>query len=414
MSEGPNRIDYQETPDITEVHAAVQREKAEPSADVTPMPLWLTGVCAFATIWAGIYFGLFHGGLSGNVYNEYESSPALLFPLASKAGAGNVAAAEVKTPVQQGKEVFSQFCAVCHQPSGMGAPGQFPPLAGSDWVQGSEKRVIAILLKGVQGPISVSGKPFPTAQVMPAWEAQLSPKKMAAVASYIRQEWGNKAPEISEAKVVAAKKEFASQTASWTEPQLLQIPADATLPDAGGAATPAAPAGAAPSAAAPAQPASAAPAAPGAPAVSPLAATAAASAATPQQIEEGKKNYMTICFACHQPTGLGLPMVFPPLAKSPYVDGIPERFAAIILKGNIGPFKVAGMPYNNIMPPQEATLDDAKIASIMTFVRASFGNTGGPITPDVVAAARKKFTDRKTSWTQPELDAWKDDTAPAK
>jgi nitrite reductase (NO-forming) len=120
---------------------------------------------------------------------------------------------------------------------------------------------------------------------------------------------------------------------------------------------------------------------------------------------------MTICFACHQPTGLGLPFVFPPLAKSPYVNGNPERFAAIILKGNIGPFKVDAKPFNNIMPPQEAMLDDAKIASIMTFVRASFGNTSGAVSPDVVAAARKKFVDRKTSWTQPELDAWKDDAA---
>jgi len=45
----------------------------------------------------------------------------------------------------------------------------------------------------------------------------------------------------------------------------------------------------------------------------------------------------------------------------------------------------------------------------MTFVRASFGNTSGPVTAEVVAAARKKFIDRKTSWTQPELDAWKED-----
>ena len=74
--------------------------------------------------------------------------------------------------------------------------------------------------------------------------------------------------------------------------------------------------------------------------------------ATGDQVAEGKKNYMTICFACHQPTGLGLPMVFPPLAKSPYVNGSPERFAAIILKGNIGPFKVDEKPYNNVMPPQ--------------------------------------------------------------
>lgn len=137
-------------------------------------------------------------------------------------------------------------------------------------------------------------------------------------------------------------------------------------------------------------------------------AQAQAPTATEEQLAEGKKNYMTICIACHQPTGMGLPMVFPPLTNSPYVNGFAERFAAIILKGNIGPFTVDGKPYNNIMPPQEAMLDDAKIASIMTFVRASFGNSAPPVTADEVAAARKKFLDRKTPWTQAELDAWKE------
>jgi nitrite reductase (NO-forming) len=141
----------------------------------------------------------------------------------------------------------------------------------------------------------------------------------------------------------------------------------------------------------------------------------APAAATDAELAEGKKNYMTICFACHQPTGQGLPMVFPPLVKSPYVNGNPERFAAIILKGNIGAFKVDDKPYNNVMPAQEWVLTDDKIASVMTFVRASFGNTSGAVSPEAVAAARKKFIDRKTSWTQPELDAWKDDAAaPAK
>jgi mono/diheme cytochrome c family protein len=137
-------------------------------------------------------------------------------------------------------------------------------------------------------------------------------------------------------------------------------------------------------------------------------AQAPAPVATEEQLAEGKKNYMTVCIACHQPTGAGLPMVFPPLTKSPYVGGSAERLAAIILKGNIGPFTVDGKPYNNIMPPQEAMLDDAKIASIMTFVRGSFGNSAPPVTPEIVAAARQKFIDRKTPWTQPELDAWKE------
>ena len=144
-----------------------------------------------------------------------------------------------------------------------------------------------------------------------------------------------------------------------------------------------------------------------------FASLARAQDAAADQLAEGKKNYLLICVACHQPTGLGLPAVFPPLTKSPYVNGSAERFAAIILKGNAGPFVIDGKPFNQIMPPQEATLTDEKIAAIMTFVRASFGNTPAPVTAEVVAAARKKYAEHKTPWTQAELDAWKDD-APAK
>ncbi|MCE9609297.1 MAG: cytochrome c [Chthoniobacter sp.] len=142
-----------------------------------------------------------------------------------------------------------------------------------------------------------------------------------------------------------------------------------------------------------------------------LAGFVRAQDAAADQVAEGKKNYMLICVACHQPTGAGLPAVFPPLTKSPYVNGSAERFAAIILKGNAGPFTVDGKPFNQIMPPQEAMLTDEKIAAIMTFVRASFENTPAPVSAAVVAAARKKFADRKTPWTQAELDAWKDDAA---
>ena len=126
------------------------------------------------------------------------------------------------------------------------------------------------------------------------------------------------------------------------------------------------------------------------------------------QLAEGKKNYMLICIACHQATGMGLPAVFPPLTNSPYVAGSADRLAAIILKGNAGPFVMDGKPFNQIMPGQEAVLTDAKIAAVMTFVRASFGNAAGPVSAEVVTAARAKYLDRKTPWTQAELDAWKD------
>ena len=141
-------------------------------------------------------------------------------------------------------------------------------------------------------------------------------------------------------------------------------------------------------------------------------AQAPATAPSPAQMEEGKKNYMMVCMACHQVTGLGLPPVFPPL-NTEYVTGTPERLAAMILKGNAGPMTINGKPYNNIMPGQEAMLTDEKIASIMTYVRNSFGNTGSAVGPELVAAARKRFADRKTPWTEAELKAWKDDATPS-
>jgi mono/diheme cytochrome c family protein len=400
----PDRIDYHESPDITEVHAPTKREFSEPSANVTPLPMWLTGVCAAVMVWAGTYFGVFHGGLSGNVYNEYESSPEKLFGLPATAkgpGAGGPAAAQ--TLAEQGKAVFGN-CVVCHQAGGTGVAGQFPPLAGSEWVNGSEKRLVAILLKGLTGPITVQGAQHSYSGNMVGWETALSDKKIAAVASYIRSQWGNQGPEISEAKVAAAKKEFAGQKAQWKEAELLQIPADATLPDAGGA---------------PAPPAGAPAAAPAAAATAPAATAPPAAAAAPAggafdlkaSIERGKPVFMQTCVACHQPTGMGIPGAFPPLAQTDYTTGDVRRMVAMLLKGVQGPLKVKEVTYNNIMLPLDVQFpilkDDGKLADVINYVRNSFGNQDPKgVTPEVVGAARKEFAARTTPWTEAELLAF--------
>jgi mono/diheme cytochrome c family protein len=129
------------------------------------------------------------------------------------------------------------------------------------------------------------------------------------------------------------------------------------------------------------------------------------------QMELGKSVYMQLCVACHQPTGAGLPPVFPPLIQTEYVTGSPERFAAMILKGVMGPITVKGMTYNNMMPPQEALLTDEKIAAAITYVRGSFGNTSPAVSPDVVKAARAKFADRKVSYSEADLKAWPEEGA---
>src|SRR5678816_1232131 len=121
MTHGSDRIDYNETPDLTEVHAAIQREHKDPSADVTPVPLWVTLLCGVAVCWAGAYIGMFHGGFSGNIYNEYESNPSNLFslPVTQKTKAGP---ATVEDPIAEGKKVYGTVCQACHQPNGMGVP----------------------------------------------------------------------------------------------------------------------------------------------------------------------------------------------------------------------------------------------------------------------------------------------------
>jgi mono/diheme cytochrome c family protein len=146
-------------------------------------------------------------------------------------------------------------------------------------------------------------------------------------------------------------------------------------------------------------------------AASTMAATP--TAPTPEQLEEGKKLYMTTCVACHQPNGQGLPGVFPSIVKSEYVSGSAERLVVQVLKGIMPPFKYNGVTYTQIMIPQEAVLTDDKIASILTYVRASFENNSGPISAEFVAAVRKHYIDRKTPLTEAEMNNWKD-ALPAK
>ena len=146
--------------------------------------------------------------------------------------------------------------------------------------------------------------------------------------------------------------------------------------------------------------------------VSASAQAPGADAAAPgDRLAAGKQVYMTVCVACHQPTGMGLPGVFPPLLRSEYIAESPERLAALILKGAAGAMTVDGKVYNNIMPGQELMLSDQKIADVMSFSRANFGNAAPPVSPELVAATRKKFADRKAPWSEAELKAWKDDPA---
>jgi mono/diheme cytochrome c family protein len=218
-------MDYGEHSDVHEVHSAIQREKREPRAGLEPLSIWLIAVYGLAIFFGGAYLGRFSGNFSGD-----SLDPALI-PVTKKQGPNGPGGEQTQelSQADRGKKVFGANCAVCHQPNGLGAQGQgYPPLAGSEIVNGGSRRVGMIVLKGLQGPITVKGMQFGTA-VMQAWDKTLSDAKIADVITYIRQEWGNKASPVSTAQIAALRKELAGHPNSFVEADLHAAP-DEDLP----------------------------------------------------------------------------------------------------------------------------------------------------------------------------------------
>jgi mono/diheme cytochrome c family protein len=143
---------------------------------------------------------------------------ALILGLLTVTGARTLRAQEA-----DGKKVFTTICAACHQQSGEGVEAMFPPLAGSEWATGDEAKLVRIILQGLIGPIEVAGEPF--AGAMPGWADMLKDAEVAAVATYIRNSWGNKAAPVTAATVTEIRKATTTRKTPWTAADLAQVPA---------------------------------------------------------------------------------------------------------------------------------------------------------------------------------------------
>ena len=108
------------------------------------------------------------------------------------------------------------------------------------------------------------------------------------------------------------------------------------------------------------------------------------------QGERGKRVYMDLCFACHQPDGQGLPGVFPVLAKSDYMAADRTRAIRIVLEGLAGPVTVNGETINSVMPAQKTVLTDEQIADVLTYAYNAWENPGGTFTTSQVEAIRNE------------------------
>jgi mono/diheme cytochrome c family protein len=168
-----------------------QRENADPDEGIRPLPWFLVMFLGAMAMWGAFYIYITPSG-ENSAYGDQRTVSDLRPPVKTEGGTAKV----------DGKQVFGAKCAACHQASGQGVAGVFPPVAASEWVLGDEKVLTNILLHGVNGEMEVKGIVYKGA--MPAWES-LSDEELAAVMSYIRSDWGNAAPEITYETVKAQR-----------------------------------------------------------------------------------------------------------------------------------------------------------------------------------------------------------------
>jgi mono/diheme cytochrome c family protein len=128
-----------------------------------------------------------------------------------------------------------------------------------------------------------------------------------------------------------------------------------------------------------------------------------------KRLQQGSDVFGSLCFSCHGQDGTGKEMenappgtmMGPPLAGSPRVQGHRDYVIKVLLKGMTGPLD--GKTYRDVMVPMGGT--DEWVANIASYVRNSFGNNAGMVTPADVARVRAETAARKAPWTVPELEA---------
>ncbi|HEY4301565.1 MAG TPA: cytochrome c [Candidatus Didemnitutus sp.] len=194
---------------LQQVHARLQENKPEKPQGYAAFPLVILGVMCSLIFFSSIYLAHYSAHFDPQIFNEHQEP--------SKGGP----VVPVLTQPMRGKKVFNQICITCHQATGQGVPGTYPPLAGSEWAQGDEQRIIRIVIDGLHGPIHVENKDFNNA--MTALGTTLRDEQIADVLTYVRQEWGNKAPPVDAETVTKIRAELGGRTESFTSEELLKI-----------------------------------------------------------------------------------------------------------------------------------------------------------------------------------------------
>jgi mono/diheme cytochrome c family protein len=210
MSTPPNSDPRLEQAAVTDesllaAHEKLLGKKPDDQANYRLLPLNLLFIFSGLIFFAGTYLNEFSGHFDPHIYNEHA--------LPHKGGevAKQMTPEEVK---EWGKKLFNNAaCNTCHQATGLGVPGVYPPLAGSEWVTGSEERLVRIVLQGLTGKITVKGTEFPGTTPMPSFG------KVTGSGF----NWGNTAGPITTEQVAAIHAKEGDHKA-WTVDELMKHP----------------------------------------------------------------------------------------------------------------------------------------------------------------------------------------------
>jgi mono/diheme cytochrome c family protein len=125
----------------------------------------------------------------------------------------------------KGKAIYARegYCNTCHQPDGKGLSASgFPPIAGTPWVTGSEERLIKLVLNGLHGPIDVLGQKYGGQVPMTPFGGLLNDEEVAAVVTYVRNSFGNKASVVSAGQVKKVRDDTKSKSGFYSPEELLK------------------------------------------------------------------------------------------------------------------------------------------------------------------------------------------------
>ena len=186
--------------------AAQSRERHDPEEKYRPLPWFVSMLISAMAMWGAFYIHDMKSGLSSQYGDSRTRS--VLMPAGSAVANAAAAAAAV-----DGSQIFAVRCVACHQSTGLGIPGVFPPLAGSEWVLGDAKTLVLIPLHGITGSVQVKGASYVGA--MPVFST-LSDAEIAAVLTYVRSQWGNAVPPIAAATVAAGRAATSSRVDPWS------------------------------------------------------------------------------------------------------------------------------------------------------------------------------------------------------